>query len=145
MVEESRLKIYDYLYNIFYGVVTKNVYAMSEPQELTKSDAKEGFIVIRVGDLFDESEFSGHTYGWARCYVEAYIPAVSRFRLDYDKYQEYEDGINAIIKLASEDNQGTYHIQEGSVLSMDGVETTNAGNPYFSFIKSFIVNIETND
>ncbi len=141
MLNKSRIDIYDYLYNIFYDVVTKNVYSMREPQELTKSDTTNGFIVIRVGELNDESEFNGHAYAWARCYVQAYIPPISRGRLDFEKYKEFEDGINAIIDIAVQDNQGEYNIEEGSVISSDVDETTNADNSYFTFIKSFIVNI----
>jgi len=141
MLNESRIDIYDYLYNLFYGVVTKNVYSMSEPQELTKSDTTDGFIVIRVGDLHDESEFSGNAYGWARCYVQAFIPPISRGRLDYQKYKKYEDDINAVINLACESHEGDYQVQEGSILSMDGDEASTANNTYFTFIKSFIVNI----
>lgn len=143
MVNESRIDIYDYLYNLFYDVVTQNVYSMETPQELTQSDTQDGFIVLHVGDLNDESEFAHHTYGWARCFVEAYIPPISRGRLDYDKYREFEDAITEVIHLASDEVIDGYSVQEGSVLSMDGAETTNANNSYFTFIKSFIVNINS--
>lgn len=143
MVNESRIDIYDYLYNLFYDVVTKNVYSMEVPQELTQSDTQDGFIVIHVGDLNDESEFAHQTYGWARCFVEAFIPPISRGRLDYDKYREFEDAITEVIHLASDEVIDGYSVQEGSVLSMDGSETTNANNSYFTFIKSFIVNINS--
>lgn len=143
MVNESRIDIYDYLYNLFYDVVTKNVYSMETPQELTQSDTQDGFIVLHVGDLNDESEFAHQTYGWARCFVEAFIPPISRGRLDYDKYREFEDAITDVIHLASDDVIDGYSVQEGSVLSMDGAETTNANNSYFTFIKSFIVNINS--
>lgn len=141
MLNASRIDLYDYLYNIFYDVVTKNVYSMRVPQELTKSDTTDGFIVIRVGGINDESEFSEQAYGWARCYVQAYIPQASRGRLNTEKYKAYEDGINAIIKLAAEDNQGEYNIEEGSIISTDEDEVSNANNAYFTFIKSFIVTI----
>lgn len=143
MVNESRIDIYDYLYNLFYDVVTQNVYSMEVPQELTQSDTQDGFIVLHVGDLNDESEFAHHTYGWARCFVEAFIPPISRGRLDYDKYREFEDAITEVIHLASDEVIDGYSVQEGSVLSMDGSETTNANNSYFTFIKSFIVNINS--
>lgn len=145
MVDESRIKIYDYLYNLFYDVVTENVYSMNEPQELTNSDTKDGFLVINVGEINDESEFDGETYGWVRCYVTAYVPPISRGRLDYNKYREYEDGVNTVIKTAESDTEGTYHIQSGSVLSNDNIEQGNANNVYFTFIKSFIVNIDKRD
>ena len=142
MLNESRIDVYDYLYNVFYDVVTKNVYAMYEPQELTESDNKDGFLVITVGNLTDESEFSDNAYGWARCYVEAYIPAISRGRLDYEKYKEFEDGINALIDEESARSNGTYTILEGSVLSADTRESTGANSVFYTFVKSFIVIID---
>lgn len=145
MVNESRIDLYDYLYNIFYDVVTKNVYSMQEPQELTTSDTKDGFIVIRVGDIYDESEFVGQAYGSVRCYVEAFVPPITRGRLAFDRYKEYEDAITRAIKVAANTPHETYIIREGSALSMDGGETTNANNLFFTFVKSFIVDISEND
>jgi hypothetical protein len=142
MLNESRIDIYDYLYNLFYDVVTKNVYSMREPQELTKSDTTDGFLVIRVGELNNESEFGDEAYGWVRCYVQAFVPPISRGRLDYSKYKTFEDGINTIINLAAQDRTGSYNIQEGSVLSSDTEEESTANNSYFTFIKSFIVIID---
>ena len=74
MVDESRIGIYNYVYNLIYEIVTENVYSMNEPQELTESDTKDGFIVIRVGDLRDDSEFHLQACGWVRVFIEAYIP-----------------------------------------------------------------------
>lgn len=141
MFNESRIDIYDYLYNLFYDVVTKNVYSMSEPQELTASDVKDGFLVIRVGNITDVSEFGREAYGWVRCYVEAYVPPISRGRLDYDKYKEYEDGINDVINSLAGHTDGTYCVQEDSVISTDTLETNNANNLYYTFVKSFILTI----
>lgn len=118
---------------------------MGEPQELTSSDTQDGFIVIHVGNVIDESEFSGKAYGWVRCYIEAYIPPISRGRLDVDKYKEFEDAINGVIKSASEDASGTYYIEEDSVISTDAEEIGNANNAYFTFVKSFIVNIDESE
>lgn len=142
MLNESRIDIYDYLYGLLYDNVTKNVYSMNEPQELTESDAKDGFVVIRVGDIYDESEFNGQAYGWVRCYVQAYVPTISRGRLDYDRYKEFESGINDAIDVATMDTDNTYFVEKGSVLSMDGFEMSNANNAYYTFVKSFIVNID---
>ena len=144
MLNESRSDIYDYLYNLFYDVVTKNVYEMRVPQELTESDTKDGFIVIHVGNLVDESEFTGQAYGEVRCFIEAFIPQISRGRVNHDIYALMENGINTVVKEASQSRDGTYHVEEGSILSSDGDDTSNAGNSYFVFIKSFIVNIESN-
>ena len=142
MVDESRIGIYNYLYDLFYDVVTKNVYAMQEPQELTSSDAKDGFLVIQVGNINDESEFTCETYGWARCYVYAFVPPISRGRLDYDKFESFENAINEVISTECETHTGTYGIQSDTVLSTDIVEKSNANNTYFTFAKSFIVNID---
>ena len=142
MLNESRIDIYNYLYNLFYDVVTKNVYSMNEPQELTTSDTQDGFIVIRVGELNNESEFGSEAYGWTRVYVEAYIPPKSRGRLDKAKYKTFVKSILEVVKRASKDRAGAYCIQEGSVLSMDTNEESNANNAFFMFIKSFVVTID---
>ena len=142
MYNPSRIDIYDYLYNLFYDVVTKNVYSMREPQELTKSDTEDGFLVLSVGSLNDTSEFSGEAYGRVRCYVEAFVPPISRGRLDYDKYKLFEDSVTEVIKQeAAAGTNEIYNVEEDSILSSDIEETSNANNTYFVFIKSFIVDI----
>lgn len=142
MFEKSRIGIYDYLYNIFYDVVTKNVYSMHEPQELTSSDTKDGFLVIRVGDIQDMSEFRADAYGQVRCYVEAYVPPMSRGRLDYAKYEAFEKKIEkAIEDEIAKGGNGDYSIQDEEILSMDTKEDSQSNNQYFLFIKSFIVTI----
>lgn len=143
MLNKSRSDIYDYLYGLFYGTVTENVYSMSEPQELEDTDRTDGFIVLHVGNMYDNSEFSGQTYGEVRCYVEAYIPPVTRGRLDVDKYREYEDAITQTIEnaIASPNQNEDYCIQEDSLISSETEEVTNANNIFFVFIKSFIVAI----
>lgn len=143
MVDESRIGIYNYIYNLLYGVVSDNVYSMNEPQELTESDTTDGFIVIRVGDINDESEFHGNAYAWARVFVEAFVPPISRGRLDKAKYKSFEDDITEVIN--EEIANGTdahYSIQDDGVLSMDDNMDTNANNAYYIYIKSFIVTID---
>lgn len=143
MLNKSRSDIYDYLYGLFYGTVTENVYSMFEPQELEDTDRTDGFIVLHVGNMYDNSEFSGQTYGEVRCYVEAYIPPVTRGRLDVDKYREYEEAITQTIEnaIASPNQNEDYCIQEDSLISSETEEVTNANNIFFVFIKSFIVAI----
>lgn len=142
MVNNSRIDIYNYLYTLLYGTVSENVYSMNEPQELTTSDTSDGFLVIHVGELIDAGEFTEDAYGLARCYIEAFIPPISRGRLDVEKYKAFEDGINAVIKEAMDSSEGTYYIQSDSVISLDAEETNNANNTYFTFIKSFIVVVD---
>lgn len=145
MFDDSRIGIYDYLRSVFEGNVTDNVYDMSVPQELTRSDAKEGFIVLHVGSIKDRSEFPRNTYGWVRCDVEAFIPPISRGRVNKDKYKEFEDGINTCIREAAEYAQSDiYQIREESVLSSETLEITNANNAFYVFIKSFIVDVFQN-
>lgn len=141
MVEESRMDIYAYLEGILTSV-TENVYLMDEPQELTQSDTEDGFIVISLGDVVDASEFNGSAFGMVRAYVRCYVPPITRGRLDVDKYKVFEDDINAAIKLASEDNTGTYWIQPDSFISADMGENSNANNAYYVFVKSFVVMVD---
>lgn len=142
MVNESRMGIYEYIENILTSI-TENVYLMEEPQELTEDDTTNGFIVVTVGDLLDASEFKYSAFGYARVYIRCYVPPISRGRLDVAKYKQFEDDINAAIDLATEsDNNGTYWIDEDSIISSDGKDEGNADNTYYMFIKSFIVVID---
>lgn len=143
MLNPSRIDIYDYLYNLLYGVVSENVYDMRVPQELTESDTNDGFLVIHVGSMYDESEFAREAYGRARCYIEAYIPQISRGRVNHDIYAAMENSINNIIEEQTNVRDGAYYIEDDSILSMEDDEISNANNAYFTFIKSFIVRIDS--
>jgi hypothetical protein len=114
---------------------------MRVPTENTESDTKDGFIVIQVGGIKDESEFGLDTFGWVRCYVTAYVPQKKRGRLDAEKYAMFENGINAAIRTLVEapQNDSPYFVQSDGILSMDDEEDTNKGNQYNVFVKSFIV------
>ena len=142
MVNESRIDIYDYLYNLLFGVVSENVYDMRVPTELTESDTTDGFLVIHVGSIVDESEFDGQAYGRVRCFIEAFIPSVSRGRMNHDIYAMFENSINQIIKEQSETGDGEYYVEKDSLISADDIEGNDDNNSYFSFIKSFIVVID---
>lgn len=142
MVNESRIAIYEYLKPLFSGV-TENIYSMREPTENTDSDTKDGFIVISVGNIVDDSEFDLESYGRVRCFVTAFVPQKSRGRLDAAKYKTFENGINAVIRAeAAHSSSDTYSIQSDGILSMDDDENTNKGNQYNVFIKSFLVTID---
>lgn len=142
MYNDSRFAIYNYLYGLFYNVVTKNVYLVSEPQELTKADVEEGFIVLQVGNVVDESEFTREAYARVRCFVYAFIPTKSRGRVDDKKYGAFEESISAAVEAASKSGSGDYYIHEGSTLSADGANFTNADNVFYTYIKSFLVCID---
>jgi len=143
MYNDSRIDLYNYIYSLVYGKVTNNVYRMGEPTENTEDDTKNGFVVIEVGDILDDSEFLCNAYGRARCMIIAFIPKKSRGRLDIAKYKEYESAINEVIREAilSNDNE-TYSILGDGVLSLDDDEQTQKGNQYHLYIKSFIVEID---
>lgn len=143
MMNESRIDLYNYVYGLFFGVVSDNVYSMNEPQELTESDTKDGFIVIRIDDMYDDSEFPRNAYGWARVFVQAYVPPISRGRLDKVKYKAFEDGISQVIYNEIENGTNEhFSIDSDGVISMDSNADTNANNAYFMFVKSFIVTID---
>lgn len=141
MFNDSRIDIYDYLYDIVVdNDVTNNVYMVSEPQDLTTSDKKDGFVVIRAGGINDQSQFDRETYGWTRVYVIAFVPSTSRGRLDYEKYKAMEDKLNLAIETA--ENSGVvngYAILKNTTLSMDGATMSTANNLFYTFVKSFRV------
>ena len=143
MVEESRIAIYNYLKPLF-SSVTQNIYPMRVPTENTTDDTKNGFIVIEVGRIVDESEFDLETFAWTRCNVVAYVPQKTRGRLDETKYAAFEDSINSAVRSAINNPDATspYSIQSDGVLSMDDDEDTNKGNQYNVYVKSFIVIID---
>ena len=61
----SRIDIYDYIKSLFAGqanTIFKNVYYGEIPQTITGSDKNNGFIVIRLGALNDNSDFYLSTY-----------------------------------------------------------------------------------
>ena len=142
MFNESRIDIYDFLYQMFFDTVTRNVYKMGEPTENNESDTVDGFITLQVGVMNDASEFDGDAYGWARCYVTAYVPQKTRGRLDSDKYKQFEDGINTVVRLASESRNGNYFVLRDSEISTDDIETYQKGNQYHLYRKSFVVVID---
>ena len=140
MIDESRLKVYNYVYDMLNGRVSDNVYQMYESQELTESDKKDGFIVIRVGSINDDSEFDCEAFAWCRVFVEAFIPPMSRGRLDEDKYWLFENGINTAINEEIEFGESEhYSIQKDGIISMDDFDNSNANNIFYKYIKSFIV------
>ena len=141
MFNDSRIGIYDYLYDLIVNnEVTSNVYMVDEPQDLTTSDKKDGLVVIKVGGVNDQSQFDLETYGWSRVYIYAYVPSTSRGRLDYNKYKAMENKLNAVIRQVSEQGSiGGYMIVQNSTLSMDGVKMSTANNLFYSFVKSFRV------
>lgn len=143
MVKESRTAIYDFLKPLFTSV-SQNIYPQRVPTDNTSDDTENGFIVIEVGDIRDESEFDLQTFGWVRCSVVAYIPQKTRGRWDEPKYKVFESGINTAVRNAIDnpDRTSPYAIQSDGILSSEDIEDTQKGNQYSVYIKSFIVTID---
>ena len=72
----------------------------------------------------------------------SFLVQISRGRVNHDIYALMENGINNVIDEQSKVSDGLYYIDKGSVLTADDDEISNAGNAYFTFIKSFIVVID---
>jgi len=143
MLNDSRIDIYDYLYGLIHGVVSDNVYRMGEPTENTTSDTEDGFIVINVGNINDDSEFSCEAHAQVRCFIVAYVPKKTKGRLNSDKYRFFEEGIkNAIKEEIANGTNENYYIMDDGIISMEDDETTQKGNQYHIFVKSFIVGID---
>lgn len=141
MLNESRIDLYDYICGIF-STVTENIYKMKIPQELTESDATEGFIVVYLGDIYDDSEFLKQAYGDVRVVVSAYVPLKSRGKLNKELYKAFESGINdALDNEILNGNDEHYTIQDDGILSMDDIEDNNANNSYSVYTKTFIITI----
>lgn len=139
MIDVSRIDIYDFIANKL-KVITRNVYSMGLPTENTQSDIENGFLVIKVGDLNDDSEFECEAKVWARCYVSAYVPKkAKRGTLDKALYKSYEDAINAFVQSEQSNVGDGFYILSKNILSMDDEETTSKGNQFYVFVKSFIV------
>lgn len=141
MFNESRIDLYDYISGIF-SDVSENIYKMKIPQELTESDTTDGFIVVYLGDIYDDSEFLKETYGDVRVVVSAYVPLKSRGRLNKELYKAFESGINeALDNEILNGNSEHYTIQDDGILSMDDIEDNNANNSYSVYTKTFVVTV----
>lgn len=146
MVNESRNDLNDYLYGLFYGTVSNNVYPKDVPTELNTSDTTDGFIVLRAGGINDVGEFRKETTGTVRCYVEVYVPVISRGRYNRAKYKELEDAVNAVVdNEIANPSSDVYTILDDSILAYDDDEHANADNRYMLFIKSFVVMIDAEE
>ena len=116
---------------------------MGEPTENTTQETKDGFVVIDIGGIEDESEFYGQAHAQVRCYIVSYIPKKTRGKLDDSKYREMEQSIESVIlgEMQTPSNPNYYIVDDG-VISMESEETTQKGNQYHLYIKSFVVGID---
>lgn len=116
---------------------------MGVPTELTASDKKDGFIVIRTANIYDESEFAKQTFGWVRCYFECYVPTLTRGRFNKKAYKDMQDAVNTVIdETIADSGSEIYSIEDDSVLSYDDDDHGNPDNRFFLYVKSFVVTID---
>lgn len=143
MFDSSRMAIYEYLCSVL-ADVTSNIHPMHKPKELSQDEVKNGFIVIKLDDINDESEFSKETYGWVSVAIEAYVPTKKRGRLNSQLFDTFESAIDSAIESAIESRNTNYGINERTILSKDFLEDDNANNVYSVYVKTFVLTIENN-
>jgi hypothetical protein len=113
---------------------------MGEPTETTDSDTKDGFVVLNVGNMNNNSEFDFDAFGSVRCTITAFVPQRTKGRLNKTLYKAFETSINEVVNNAiHNETSQAYYISGDDVLSIDTVETTQQGNQYHVYIKSFLV------
>ena len=138
----SRIDIYDYIKGLFAGqanTIFKNVYYGEIPQTITDSDKNNGFIVIRLGALNDNSDFYLSTYCTIRGYIECYIP-LYQGKMNTTKYKLVQNALDLIIKGEGEKVNAQYNINTDSVLTTEGYFNNN-NNTSFAYIASFQITI----
>jgi hypothetical protein len=136
----SRKNLYSYVASMFVGIV-KGIYKHM-PTALSLEDTTNGFIVIRMGNIDDSSEFYGNTYAKTRIYVECYVPDVNTTTTNgvmsttkYDAMQQaVDDKIDAECKKVNQ----TYTISRESILSSDDTYVNKAVS-FMVYITSFQV------
>ena len=138
MSDISRISVYEFAYGMFSSLGV-NIYSMEVPQSLdTATDIASGFIVIRINNIYDNSEFVDNTYATARVLVEAYIPAKKRGRVDVTKYKALQDKINAVVKEHCEKVNQDYVVSADSILNYDDTLINNT-TEFFMYVISFTV------
>lgn len=146
MLNESRCDLNDFLYGLFYWTVTKNVYPKGIPTELTENDTKDGFLVVKAGGISDMSAFRNQAYGSVRCFIEVYVPTISRGRYNKNKNRSLESAVNEVIdNEIANPSHSDYTIMQDSIVTLDDEEYGNGDNRFMMFIKSFIVTIDSDN
>ena len=146
MLDESRIDVYDYIYELLSNSIEEGIYLMNVPKELTEDDVKDGFIVLNIHEIADNSEFDRQTYAGVRCFIQAYVPTKSRGRVDEAKYKSFESSIDEIIYNEIDNGSNDkYTILSDGIISGDDVINTSQGNTFYIYTKSFIVVIDNID
>jgi hypothetical protein len=136
----SRKNLYSYVASMFVGIV-KGIYKHM-PTTLSTEDTTNGFIVIRMGNIDDSSEFYGNTYAKTRIYVECYVPDVNTTTtngvMSTTKYDTMQQAVDDKIDAECEKVNQTYTISRESILSSDDTYV-NKATSFMVYITSFQV------
>jgi hypothetical protein len=136
----SRKNLYSYVASMFVGIV-KGIYKHM-PTTLSTEDTTNGFIVIRMGNIDDSSEFYGNTYAKTRIYVECYVPDVNTTTtngvMSTTKYDTMQQAVDDKIDAECEKVNQTYTISRESILSSDDTYVNKAVS-FMVYITSFQV------
>lgn len=136
----SRKNLYSYVASMFVGIV-KGIYKHM-PTALSPEDTTNGFIVIRMGNIEDSSEFYGNTYAKTRIYVECYVPDVNTTTtngvMSTTKYDAMQQAVDDKIDAECEKVNQTYTISRESILSSDDTYVNKAVS-FMVYITSFQV------
>lgn len=136
----SRKNLYSYVASMFVGIV-KGIYKHM-PTALSQEDTTNGFIVIRMGNIDDSSEFYGNTYAKTRIYVECYVPDVNTTTtngvMSTTKYDAMQQAVDDKIDAECEKINQTYTISRESILSSDDTYVNKAVS-FMVYITSFQV------
>ena len=136
----SRKDLYSYVASMFMGIV-KGIYKHM-PTSLSPDDITNGFIVLRMGNIDDSSEFYGNTYAKTRIYVECYVPDVNTSTtngvMSTTKYDTMQQAVDDKIDAECEKVNQTYTISRESILSSDDTYV-NKATSFMVYITSFQV------
>lgn len=136
----SRKNLYSYVASMFVGIV-KGIYKHM-PTALSPEDTTNGFIVLRMGNIDDSSEFYGNTYAKTRIYVECYVPDVNTTTtngvMSTTKYDTMQQAVDDKIDAECEKVNQTYTISRESILSSDDTYVNKAVS-FMVYITSFQV------
>lgn len=141
MIDARRSPLYDYVYSLFHGRVTDYIYPIEMPSNLTEEDAN-GFMVIRMADVRDRSEFKLKAYAEVRVTIEMYTKAKDRGRLDKPQYEKYEDLITQVLNEEDAKSNPNYEIDMDSILSTDDIYNDDKNNIFYIYFVSFVIKIK---
>jgi len=139
----SRPDIYTYIYTALNGNVDCPIYAMAIPQTLSTNDTTKGFIVMRLAEMDDQSEFPEEAYAIERAYIECYVPAKSGGKIDLSLYTSLQNSIDAVIDNMCNTENPDYATMKDNILNYEDMYSTTK-NVYFMYGKSFKIIIKNN-